>query len=80
MSATLQVLPPSNRVVHREVKDSLTRCYLGHGEFRNALGRAEELVAPPHGNDASSWHLLALCYKGLGEDRFEGVVTVEPQS
>jgi hypothetical protein len=70
----IEVLPPSNRVVHREVKDSLTRCYLGCGEFRNALRCAEELVAPPHDNDASSWHLLALCYKGLGDDSFEDYI------
>jgi tetratricopeptide (TPR) repeat protein len=61
----LEVLPSSNTTVHREVIDSLTRCYLATGKHHEALQHAKQLVAPPHDNDASSWQLMALCYQAL---------------
>jgi hypothetical protein len=45
--------------------DSLARCYLRMERFSEALSYARRLVAPPHDGDASSWQLMAACYKGI---------------
>ena len=49
--------------------DSLTRCHLRMSQFSEALHYSEQLVAYFHDNDASSWQLMAACYKGLGQIR-----------
>ena len=43
--AVLKEVPLSNSVVHREVTDSLARCLLHVGEFKNALEKAQLLVS-----------------------------------
>lgn len=40
----LELLPPLNAMVKREVTDSLARCYSQLGEHRQAKERAEQLV------------------------------------
>ena len=71
-----QILPASNRVVKREVMDSLLRCHLRQGEYRDALRYAAELLAPPHDNDASSWQLMALCHRGIGRRDIPGIIQI----
>lgn len=43
--AVLKEVPLSNSVVHREVTDSLARCWLHVGEFQKALEKAQLLVS-----------------------------------
>ena len=43
--AVLKEVPVSNSVVHREVTDSLARCWLHVGEFQRALEKGQMLVS-----------------------------------
>ena len=57
--SSLQLVPPHNRSVWRQISDSLSRCHYHMGDFPTALKYAIPLVSPPHCEDASSWQLLA---------------------
>lgn len=55
----------------RELLDSIVHCYLRQeeeGEEEEGLKWACLLVDSPHEKDASSWQLLAECYKRKGND------------